>query len=1039
MQPGDQVRLKLDPSRSGLLVKAKPKGALTLWLVRFPDQPNWVPEDQLEPESEVLADPIELLASGELAGAAALRRLLTHVRLSGRLANVVYSMETTNTDFYAHQFKPVLKFLNSPANGLLIADEVGLGKTIEAGLVWTELRSRYDAQRLLVLCPAVLQPKWKAELYERFGVEAEIADARRLLEVLQAGAAEGRARGFALIGSLQGMRPRRGWADLEEETTHAGTRLATFLRSQGEAEPLLDLLVIDEAHYLRNPESMNAALGRLLKAVSEHLLLLSATPVHLRSDDLYYLLNLLDEDTFNDPRLFDDVLEANAPLVRARELALSPKADRRALLELLNEAKEHYLLSESRQLGALVEELEASDLLADHRARADVAWRVETLNLLGHVVSRTRKREVTEWVVQREAIPEAVSLTPVEEDFYWQVTQIVREYSERVAGVEAFLVCMPQRQISSSMPAALRHWQAMSREGEGEELFEDLGYLPDEDERPGPLVSEIVKRVGRIADLAELERNDSKYARFEEIVRGFLAEHPDQKLVVFSYFRATLSYLAERLGAAGISVVVLSGSVDVDKTAVLERFRNPAGPSVLLSSEVGSEGIDLQFCRVMVNYDLPWNPMRVEQRIGRLDRLGQEAKKISIWNLFYRGTIDDRIYQRLYSRLQIFERALGGLEEILGREVQKLTLRLLTGRLTAEQEEAQIEWAAQALENVRLHEERLEANAADLVAYGDYILNQVKAARELKRLISGRDIEGYVVDYLQERYPGSRFTLIDPAQRAYDVELSVAAKAELGPFVERLRLHKFTALHRPSSGALRCRFENRVAAPGARRVELLGQLHPLVRFVSTELQARIERGERPFWPAVAARVRASRVGIALDNGRYVFNVFRWSVQALQAKEQLFYAVARLDSGVGELADDDAERLVASAIAEGEEWVEAKGAVGIDLNAAAEAAVELYAGGNDRFNLFVKRATDENADRVAVQLAALDRHLANQEEKLNAIRERLLLAGRRSLAKATQGRIAKLRERVQIRRTRIEAGREVRARSDLICVGLIEVA
>src|SRR3990167_9446318 len=186
MSPGERVRLKLDPTRSGVLVKAKPRGALTLWLVRFPDQPSWIPEDQLEPEAEALSDPIELLSRGQLAGVSALRRLLTHVRLSGRLANVVYSMETTNTEFYAYQFKPVLKFLNSPANGLLIADEVGLGKTIEAGLVWTEIRSRYDAQRLLVLCPAMLQSKWKMELYERFGVEAEIVDARRTLEVLQA-------------------------------------------------------------------------------------------------------------------------------------------------------------------------------------------------------------------------------------------------------------------------------------------------------------------------------------------------------------------------------------------------------------------------------------------------------------------------------------------------------------------------------------------------------------------------------------------------------------------------------------------------------------------------------------------------------------------------------------------------------------------------------------------------------------------------------------------------------------------------------------
>jgi len=1039
MNPGDQVRLKFDPSRSGVLVKAKPKGALTLWLVRFPDQPSWVPEDQLEAESESLADPIELLAKGELAGVAALRQQLTHVRLSGRLANVVYSMETTNTEFFAHQFKPVLKFLNSPANGLLIADEVGLGKTIEAGLVWTELRSRYDAQRLLVLCPAVLQPKWKAELYDRFGVEAEVADAKRTLEVLQTGAAEGRARGFALIGSLQGLRPRRGWADLEEESTHSGTRLATFLRAQAEAEPLADLLVVDEAHYLRNPESMNAALGRLLKEVSEHILLLSATPVHLRSEDLYYQLNLLDEDTFNDPRLFDEILEANAPLVQARDLALSSKVNRTELLGLLRDASAHFLLAENRQLRTLIDELEQDEThLDDLRVRADTAWRLETLNLLGHVVSRTRKREVTEWAVQREAIPEAVALTPVEEDFYLQVTQIVREYAEKVAGVEAFLVCMPQRQISSSMPAALRHWQSKIVQNADDELFEDLGIEPDEDNRPGPLVSEIVRRVGRIANLEELTRNDSKFARFEEIVRQYLTSYAGEKMVVFSYFRATLDYLAERLTAAGVDAIILSGRAGIDKTAVLERFRDPAGPRVLLSSEVGSEGIDLQFCRVMVNYDLPWNPMRVEQRIGRLDRLGQEAKKITIWNLFYKGTIDDRIYQRLYSRLKIFEHALGGLEEILGKEVQKLTLGLLTGKLTPAQEEEAIERAAQVLENVRQQEEVLEENAAHLVAYGDYILNQVKAAREMKRLISGSDIEKYVVDYVPQQFPGSRFTMVDATTRVYEVELSIEAKAELGQFVDRNRMQRFTALHRPASGPQRCRFENRVATPGARRVELLGQLHPLVRFVGVHLRARIERGERPFWPAVSARIRCDDVGVDLAPGQYVFAVFHWSIQALQTKEHLHYAAGHLGGAGAALSDDDAERLVVAAISNGEEWVEAKAGLGIDLDNSAESAVELYADCNERYDEYVKRSIDENADRVDLQLAALGRHLDNQVKKLEDIQQRLLFSGRRSLARATQGRIARLRERVDIRRARIEVGREVRARSDLICVGILEV-
>lgn len=254
------------------------------------------------------------------------------------------------------------------------------------------------------------------------------------------------------------------------------------MRSQAEGEPLLDLLVIDKAHYLRNPESMNAAIGRELKTIAEQVVLLSATPVHLRSQDLYYLLNLLDEDTFNDPSMFDEVLAANAPLVRAREIVLSARPDRSLLLELLRQAAGHFLLAETRQLRAVIDDVQKADFLVDRRRRAAVAYRLETLNLLGHVVSRTRKRDVTEWIVQREAIPESVAMTPAEEAFYLKVTQVVREYSARVDGVEAFLVCMPQRQISSSMPAALRHWRSMSTE-EDDELFEDIGIEADEETR----------------------------------------------------------------------------------------------------------------------------------------------------------------------------------------------------------------------------------------------------------------------------------------------------------------------------------------------------------------------------------------------------------------------------------------------------------------------------------------------------------------------------------------------------------------------------
>src|SRR5207248_919723 len=157
------------------------------------------------------------------------------------------------------------------------ADEVGLGKTIEAGLIWTELRARVEANRLLVLCPKTLCDKWRTELDDRFGVDARIVDASELVELLS----RSNGRGFAAVASMQSLRPPRGWnnghdEDAEASPTHRKT-LAHLLDEAAEGQPLIDLLVIDEAHHMRNPATMLYSLGQLTNAASAHRVFLSAT------------------------------------------------------------------------------------------------------------------------------------------------------------------------------------------------------------------------------------------------------------------------------------------------------------------------------------------------------------------------------------------------------------------------------------------------------------------------------------------------------------------------------------------------------------------------------------------------------------------------------------------------------------------------------------------------------------------------------------------------------------------------------------------
>lgn len=497
MQKGQKVRLKADPGRVGYFTgKTRDVAGRVYYQIDFLNCSEYHAEDQLE-SADVPLDPIERLREGQLGRVHDLRRLLTHVCLSGRLANLIYSMEITNTDFYAYQFKPVLKLLNSPTKGILIADEVGLGKTIEAGLVWTELRSRFEERRLMVLCLAVLRPKWQRELRNRFGIEAEVLGAEDVLSRLERTAGDESYSSFSIVSSIQGLRPRRGWDDDEQAPHNWASRLARFLEQRAEEEPLIDLLVIDEAHYLRNPESMTNVLARLLCAVSNRVLLLSATPIHLRNADLYYLLNLVDPDTFNQSAVFDSVLEANAPVIKARDAVIAGETRRERILEMLRDAQAHPYLQENRQLRSLVEELEGDDPpLRDHDYRSKLVFRLDGVNLLNNVVARTRKREIQEWRVVREPTPQKVPMSQPEREFYESVTTLLREFCLQYRQHEGFLLVMPQRQMSSSMPAALREWKRRRALYE-DEYFEDFGV--EEVEPPGPILEEIFRNLENLA------------------------------------------------------------------------------------------------------------------------------------------------------------------------------------------------------------------------------------------------------------------------------------------------------------------------------------------------------------------------------------------------------------------------------------------------------------------------------------------------------------------------------------------------------------
>ena len=1025
---GTTVRIKTDPGRIGVVLeKIRNLDDDVYQQIQFPDGAQFLRPCQLEEVAAESDDPLDLLSEGKFGRARDLRGLLTHIRLSGRLANLIYSMETTNTDFYPYQFKPVLNFLDSPSGGLLIADEVGLGKTIEAGLIWTELRSRFDARRLLVVCPAVLREKWRLELHYRFGIDAEIVNAeeasRRLTDVRN-----GRRHELHLIGSMQGLAPRRGWND-DEERKDGRSKLARLISESQYDEPLFDLVIIDEAHYMRNPQSTYAALGRLLRSVTEHILLLSATPIHLKNRDLYQLLNLVDEDTFNEPQVFDEILRANEPLLQAREMVLTGSGTKGQLESILNDAGRHPFLANSRQL-ADVKKSVTNDELADPEVRAKLANRLERLNLLGRAVTRTRKREVKEWSVVREAVAEEVPMDPAELHFYNSVTGLVREYCARRDAHEGFLLVTPQRQISSSMAAALGDWQrrAELRKEELDDYAEKNDVVPD---KLGPLVGELLRNARDLGDLDRLYECDTKYRRLVEMLSDYLAEHQNEKIILFSTFRATLKYLHERLNKDGIDSMILMGGMREPKHDVINNFQSKRGSCVLLASEVASEGVDLQFARVLINYDLPWNPMKVEQRIGRIDRIGQKSPKITIWNMMYADTIDSRIYSRLFVRLGIFERALGGLEAILGDEVRKLTMDLMRGNVTREQEEERIEQTATAMANLRKIEADLEDQADNLVAHGDYILRQIRAAREMNRWITGDDLCAYVIDFFNKHYSGCEFHQLKSDELRFEIRLTEPARFDLERFVSRFRLQGRTRLAGSSAAAIQCEFKNRVSTASGGKVETISQFHPLVRFVGFSVR---DKGER-YYPCVSCRLSRTLAG-DFDSGDYVFAIDHWSLSGLRVIERINYSVAGPGESSGFLDSDKGESLITAAAIHGRDWMSASNT--IDLGEARSLSEKCLTRSIHKYDEFVTDTENENNDRADLQLASLERHSDRQLIMLDEVLRGHQEKGRNPLAKATEGRITKLKEKVSWKTRDIESKREITHSRRDICVGVVRV-
>jgi superfamily II DNA or RNA helicase len=1036
LQPGDKVRLIANPGRIGILGNETdgPPHRLRMLVTFLDGDEQFVLAGSLEKVRKEVTGPYAMLRGGSYGRVRDLRGTVTYYRLSGRLANLIYSLNTTNTLFLPYQFKPVLQFLDTPSNGILIADEVGLGKTIEAGLIWTELRARADAKRLLVVCPAMLQEKWKNELANRFGVNAEIVSAGGLREKLEA-LRERPGQQFALVASMQGLRPSRGWNDEEEPAQTESAKLARFLDEVEFEDALFDLVVVDEAHYLRNRDTQTHRLARLLRPLAQNLVLLSATPIQLRSTDLFNLLHLLDENAFPYEHSFQLALMANAPIVSLRDKVLNGKVDQETFIGSLKEAHAYDFLEESTQIAHLLENPPSEAKLASFAGRAEVADVLDSINPLAKVVTRTLKRDVQEMRVERQPAIISVDMTAREREFYDAVTAAVRKFCERMEMSEGFLLTIPQRQMSSCIAAACRGWIDRTA-GDEEELdsavYEMFGDSEDRISRPGigGLIHTLVGIARRIGDPETLEAEDTKYAKLISNLKPYWKEYPGKKIVLFSFYRNTLYYLRRRLQAEGIRSVVLHGGMD--KLEALRQFESAGGPDILLSSEVASEGVDLQFSSLLINYDLPWNPAKIEQRIGRIDRIGQEEPKILIWNFVHADTVDARIYERLLERLDIFRFALGSMEAMLGEEIRTLGYELLSHQLTPEQEDKRIDRAKVAIETARRQQEQLEEEATHLIAHGDFIQNKVRAANELGRYVRGQDLLAYVRDYLEREYAGTRLIATDDDPLALVLELSTDGRLAFSDFLQAERLQGGTCILSANPPTLL--FENRLGKNSA-TVERVTQDHPLVRFVAGRL--RQTGCTQLYSPVSAVEISALRLNGARP-GTYVYAIARWTISGSRDIERLEYLMRSVGDGAwveGALA----EHWVNTASLEGRDWLSARNESDHDLVAARfeDCRFEL----DERFRAFRDSQIRENQDRINMMLRALEHHTVTQSNRISERIARYRYTGtdkQRRMIPAEEGKLRTLRKKMGDRMDELRAKASPQALASFVCAGVIRV-
>lgn len=668
------VQLKSDSSKRGPVLAVQELEVENRYQVFLEGAPKWFYESQLEEVSSKREGQILVPLDQFHAHLTALQ--IQHPGLS-----TLYSLNAARVDFIPYQFRPVLKFIRADRPRLLIADGVGVGKTIEAGLILRELQARREVRSVLIICPRplVTERKWLMEM-KRFEERFTQLDGNTLRYCISETDLEGE-------WPEQHAKTILPYSLFDEVQLHGTQATGSSRRKKGQRglldldpPPRFDLVIVDEAHHARNPNTYTHEAVRFFCDNAEAVVFLTATPLMLGSDDLFVLLNLLRPDLIIDRESFQHMAAPNPHINRAIDFARggSEGWQQEAVSALQDATRTDWgsrIMAENPEFRSVKKELAESTLSPENRVSA--IHRLEDLHTFSGIINRTRRRDIGEFTV-REPQTVPVEFTPKQRELHDSLLEVQAQILSKIHPTRSinFMMTTIRRQAASCLYglAPLIKDILNRRISDVSDQESSDEYVLLDTEAAGEVRGEIEGIVKRAEQLEET--TDPKLEALLGVIRD-KQELENNKLIVFSSFRHTLSYLFAKLSATGIRVgMVHGGTPDEERVALRDRFKrlreDADAVDVLLFSEVGCEGLDYQFCDCIVNYDLPWNPMRVEQRIGRIDRKGQKSEKVLIYNLITPDTVDADIYERCLLRIGIFNSALGASEEILGDIAQEI-------------------------------------------------------------------------------------------------------------------------------------------------------------------------------------------------------------------------------------------------------------------------------------------------------------------------------------------------------------------------------